>query len=41
MTGTLQDDQNTLMIIPLRIFLTMRNVSEINCGENQNTVHVR
>jgi len=37
MTATLQEDQCTYMIISHSVFLRMRNVSDKNCRENQNT----
>jgi hypothetical protein len=37
MTGTLQEDQCTYMIISRSVLLRMRNVLDKNCRENQNT----
>jgi len=37
MTGTLHEDQCTFMIIPRSILLIMRNVSDENYREIQNT----
>jgi hypothetical protein len=39
-TGTLNEDQYTFMIISRSILLKMRNVSDKSCRENQNT-HLR
>jgi hypothetical protein len=36
-TGTLHADQYTFMIISRSVLLTMRNVSDKRCRENQNT----
>jgi len=36
-TGTFHEDQYTFMIISRPFLLTMRNVSEKPCRENQNT----
>jgi len=35
--GTLQEDQNTFLVIPRSILLRIRNVSDKNCIENQDT----
>ena len=36
-TGTLHEDQFTLIMISLSVLLRMRNVSDKSCRENQNT----
>ena len=36
-TGTLHEDQCTFLIISRSVLLTMRNVSDKSCRENQNT----
>ena len=35
--GTLREDQYTFMIVSGLVLLRMRNVSDKNCKENQNT----
>jgi len=35
------EDQNTLLIISRSILLTMRNVSDKRCTENQNTFYIQ
>jgi len=37
MTGILQEDQCTYMIISHSLLLRMRNILPKNCRENQNT----
>jgi hypothetical protein len=36
-TGTLHEEQYTFLFISLPVFIGMRNISGINCSENQNT----
>jgi len=36
MTGTLHEDQYTLLVISRSALLVMRNISDKSCGENQN-----
>jgi len=37
MEGTLREDRYTFMTIPRSFLITMRNVSDKSCTENQNT----
>jgi hypothetical protein len=39
-TGTLQDDVCTVLVISFSFFLRMRNISDKSCRENQNTHYV-
>jgi len=41
MKGTLHEDQNTLLIISRSVLLTMRNMSDKSCTENQNTFYIQ
>jgi hypothetical protein len=40
-TGILHEDASTFMIIAPRILLRMRNFSDRNCTENQNTFYAQ
>jgi len=40
-TGSLHEDQYTYLIISRSVLLTMRNVSDNSCRENQNTFCVQ